>query len=65
LKNRVSVIFNIAGWLMIANGLMDLFVYVLYEFHAPSWVLSVNWVVMGILFLALSSVTGVTDAGDK
>jgi hypothetical protein len=51
---------------MIANGLIDLFVYVLYEFHAPSWVLSVNWVVMGILFLALSSVTGVTgNAGDK
>jgi hypothetical protein len=53
---------------MIANGLMDLFVYILYQFHAPSWVLSVNWVLMGILFLALSSVTGVAgdkDAGDK
>ncbi|MEM0488663.1 MAG: hypothetical protein QW707_05610 [Candidatus Bathyarchaeia archaeon] len=54
MRERLNKVFKVAGYLMIFNALMDLAIYVLFGYHAPAWVLSVSWLSMAIIFLALA-----------
>ena len=50
----LNKVLRLAGYLMLLNAMMDLAVYILLGYHAPAWILSVSWLSMAMIFLALA-----------
>lgn len=59
----MKAVFKVSAIVLAFSGVMDLAVYLLYNYHAPAWVLGVTWLSLSALMAALAA-TGVAEEGE-
>jgi len=52
-----------AAVILFISGILDIMLYFMDGYHAPSWVLGITWIVIGFMFIAFTG--GIIDAGSQ
>ena len=45
---------KIGSVILLISGVLDITIFLLFKYHAPSWVLGITWISMAALLLAIS-----------
>ena len=59
----LSSIFKSAAIILFISGILDIVLYILDDYQAPSWVLGILWITLAFMFMAFTG--GVLDVGSE
>ena len=59
----LSSIFKSAAIILFISGIIDIMLYLIDGYHAPSWVLGITWIMIGFMLMAFTG--GVLNAGSQ
>ena len=59
----LNSIFKSAAIILFISGIIDIMLYFMDGYHAPSWVLGITWIVIGFMFITFTG--GIIDVGSK
>ena len=54
---------KIAAVILFISGILDIMLYFMDGYHAPSWVLGITWIMIGFMLMAFTG--GILDAGSE
>lgn len=54
LKLKLNKLLRVGAVILAFSGFMDMLVYFLNNYHAPSWVLGITWISIAALLLAVT-----------
>ena len=59
----LNSIFKSAAIILFISGVIDIMLYLIRGYHAPSWVLGITWIMIGFMLMAFTG--GVLNAGSQ
>ena len=59
----LSSIFKSAAIILFISGILDIVLYIVDGYQAPSWVLGILWITLAFMFMAFTG--GVLDVGSE
>ena len=59
----LNSVFRAAAVILFISGILDIMLYFMDGYHAPSWVLGITWIMIGFMFIAFTG--GIIDVGSK
>ena len=59
----LSSIFKSAAIILFISGIIDIMLYLIDGYHAPSWVLGITWIMIGFMLMAFTG--GILDVGSE
>ena len=54
---------KIAAVILFISGILDIMLYFMDGYHAPSWVLGITWIMIGFMLMAFTG--GILDVGSE
>ena len=63
LRQLLNNIFKSAAIILFISGILDIMLYIMDGYQAPSWVLGILWITLAFMFMAFAG--GILDVGSE